>query len=68
MKKILFLLSIILFSSCTIKNNNSDTNDDAPPYGFAGKFKYNKHTYIIFERTGAVHDPDCKCHFNKSNY
>ena len=63
MKKILFLLSIVLLSACNSKSDGSDTvqvKDGTVPVIYVKTFKYKKHSYIKFGNRGIVHDPDCK--------
>ena len=67
MKKILFLISIILLSSCGAKSDGSDTvqlKEGTIPFTIVETFKYKKHSYIKFGTTEVVHDPDCKYCYN----
>ena len=68
MKKILFLLSIVLFYSCTPKSDGSNTihtKDGFVPFKSVRVFEYKKHSYIAFGGTGVVHDPDCQYCYDK---
>lgn len=60
MKKILFLLSIVLLSSCDVNSNGSDTKETAVLSAYAETFRYKGHFYINFGGKGIVHDPDCQ--------
>ena len=67
MKKILFLLSIVLLSACSARSDGSDTEqvkEGITPFDHIRTFKYKEHSYIKFGRTGVVHDPDCKYCYN----
>ena len=68
MKKILLLLSIVLFYSCTPKSDGSDTihaKEGTVPFGYVEVFKYKGHSYIKFADKGVVHDPDCQYCYDK---
>lgn len=68
MKKILFLLSIVLLSACSAKSNGSDTvhaKEGTVPFGYTETFKYKGHSYINFGNKGVVHDPDCQYCYDK---
>ena len=68
MKKILFLLSIVLFYSCTPKSDGSNTihaKEGTVPFGYVEAFKYKGHSYIKFADKGVVHDPDCQYCYDK---
>lgn len=68
MKKILFLLSIVLLSACSAKSDGSDTvhaKEGTVPFGYIKIFKYKGHSYINFGDRGVVHDPDCKYCYDK---
>lgn len=68
MKKILFILSIILLSACSSKSDGSDTiyiKEGNVPFWRVETFKYKKHSYINFGSRGIVHDPDCKYCYDK---
>lgn len=68
MKKILFLLSIVLFYSCTPKSDGSNTihtKDGFVPVASVVVFEYKKHSYIKFGNEGVVHDPDCQYCYDK---
>ena len=68
MKKILFLLSIVLLSACSTKSDGSDTvraKEGTAPFWYVETFKYKGHSYIKFGNKGVVHDPDCKYCYDK---
>lgn len=68
MKKILFLLSIVLLSACSAKSDGSDTvcaEEGTVPFGCVETFKYKGHSYINFGNRGVVHDPDCQYCYDK---
>lgn len=68
MKKILFLLSIVLLSACGDKSNRSNTihaKEDTVYFRYTKTFKYKGHFYINFGDKGVVHDPDCRYCYNK---
>lgn len=68
MKKILFLLSIVLLSACNAKSNGSDTvhvKEGDVPFVHIITFKYKGHSYINFGNDGVVHDPDCPYCYDK---
>lgn len=63
MKKILFLISMVLLYACNAKSDGSDTEqvkEGSTPFDHIRTFKYKEHSYIKFGSTGVVHDPDCK--------
>jgi Tfp pilus assembly protein PilP len=67
MKKILFLISIVLLSACGAKSDGSDTvqlKEGTIPFTNVETFKYKKHSYIKFGTIGVVHDPECKYCYN----
>ena len=68
MKKILFLLSIVLFYSCTTKSDGSDTiqtKDGFVPVASVVEKKKKKHSYIKLADKGVVHDQDCQYCYDK---
>ena len=68
MKKILFLISIVLLSACNASSDGSDTEqakEGSTPFTNVKTFKYKKHYYIKFGTTGTVHDPDCQYCYDK---
>ena len=68
MKKILFLFSIVLLCSCSVKSDGSDTRyarEGTVPFVSVTVFKYKRHSYIKFGNRGVVHDPDCQYCYDK---
>ena len=68
MKKILFLFSIVLLCSCSVKSDGSDTRyarEGTVPFVYVTVFKYKRHSYISFANRGVVHDPDCQYCYDK---
>lgn len=68
MKKILFLLSIVLLGACTPKSDGSNTvsyKEGKVPFPYVRTFEYKKHSYIDFGHYGVVHDPDCQYCYDK---
>lgn len=68
MKKILFLLSIVLLSACGAKSDGSNTvhaKEGTVPFVYTETFKYKGHSYINFGSKGVVHDPDCQYCYDK---
>ena len=68
MKKILFLLSIVLLSACNSRSDGSDTvqvKDENVPFWRVETFKYKEHSYINFGNRGIVHNPDCQYCYDK---
>ena len=68
MKKILFLLSIVLLCPCIAKSDGSGTihaKDGTVPFRYVEVFKYKGHSYIKFADKGVVHDPDCQYCYDK---
>ena len=68
MKKILFLFSIVLLCSCSVKSDDSDTRyarEGTVPFVYVTVFKYKRHSYIKFGNRGVVHDPDCQYCYDK---
>lgn len=77
MKKIIFILSLVLLSSCISKEQKEAAQLDTQQFEDFGSISnidartltYRGHSYIIWNvsRGGsAIHDPDCPCH--KDNY
>ena len=68
MKIILFLFSIVLLCSCSVKSDGSDTRyarEGTVPFVYLTVFKYKRHSYIKFGNRGVVHDPDCQYCYDK---
>lgn len=70
MKKIIFILGIALFCSCTVKNDGSETENypNEIPVTHIYSFTYKNHSYIGFKKYygfAVVHDPDCKYCYDK---
>ena len=75
MKKVLFILSLVLLCSCdSILNSKSDSSDTASskegtvPVPGIKTFKYKYHSYILFrdgQGFGVVHDPECQYCYDK---
>lgn len=75
MKKVLFILSLVLLCSCdSILNSKSDSSDTinskegTVPVPIIKTFKYKGHSYILFvgrEGGGVVHDPECQYCYDK---
>lgn len=67
MKKILFLLGIVLLCGCEHNTSVGISPEGSTPFEFITHFEYKNHQYIKFETNGldsriggVVHDPDCK--------
>lgn len=67
MKKILFLLGIVLLCSCERNTSVGVSPEGSIPFEFITHFEYKNHQYIKFLDNngyssigGVVHDPDCK--------
>lgn len=72
MKKVLFILSLVLLCSCdSSKSNGSDTvnsKEGTVPVSRIKTFKYKGHSYISFldgQGLGVVHDPECQYCYDK---
>lgn len=75
MKKVLFILSLVLLCSCDFilnsKSGGSDTinsKEGTVPVPIIKTFKYKGHSYILFasrEGGGVVHDPECQYCYDK---
>ena len=68
MKKVLFLLSLVLLCSCVEPPTTVGiSKEEVIPFESITHFEYNNHQYIKFRELnghfsvgGVVHDPDCK--------
>lgn len=60
MKKILFLISIVLLCACNFPNTSKEV-----PFLSVTSFKYKGHSYIAFGTEAVVHDPDCQYCYDK---
>lgn len=60
MKKLLIILSVLLFISCD--NSNIETTRGSYTY-IDNEFEFNGHHYLVFYYFDyhIVHDPDCPC-------
>lgn len=67
MKKIIFLLGVILLGGCDYNTSIGISPEGNTPFDFITHFEYKNHQYIKFRTSnsgsaigGVVHDPDCK--------
>lgn len=73
MRKVLFLLSLILLCGCEDSSTTVGISKEGViPFARITHFEYNNHQYIKFRSSdfdsaigGVVHDPDCKYCNNK---
>jgi len=61
MRKVIFIVAILLLAGCSGNLNSDGTHR---PVGTWRRVKFEGHTYIQFlgyRRGGITHDPDCLC-------
>lgn len=67
MKKLLFVIALIIFSGCGINQNvqSVETHTDIGKYGDLYTVEHDSHNFVVYDKFnagGLTHHPDCpKC-------